>query len=286
MRFKRLKKGLRDFGLLWPGLKKFNDDNGFFLSSGIAFNILMNLIPFILLLLALVGTYLYNDQDVLHHIRAYLRDVAPALDPKIMENLADVMQNRQFVGILGFVGLLWFSTWVFGSLRIALNIVFRGEKSRGMLRGIGIDLLMILLVGILLLVSMILSSVVTFLQGYQGRILVAIGPTIQWMLKYLLPFFLTYCMFVLIYKIIPNRRIHFSSALQAALFTSLLWELAKHLFGWYVVHLARYSIFYGSLSTLVIFIFWVYYSSIILVLGGEFAYFLEESRQRSPRSAV
>ncbi len=281
MRFKRLKRGLKDFGLLWQALRKFNDDNGFFLSSGIAFNLLINLIPFILLLLALVGTYLYNDQDVLHHIRAYFRDVAPALDPKIMENLADVMQNRQIVGILGFAGLLWFSTWVFSSLRIALNIVFRVEKSRGMLRGIGIDLLMILLTGILLLVSMILSSVVTFLQGYQGRILVAMGPTIQWMLKYLLPFLLTYCMFVLIYKIIPNRRIHFSSALQAALFTSLLWELAKHLFGWYVVHLAGYSIFYGSLSTLVIFIFWVYYSSTILVVGGEFAYFLEENRQRS-----
>jgi membrane protein len=292
MKSKRLKRVLKDFGLLWQALKKFNGDNGFFLSSGIAFNILINLIPFIMLLLALVGTYLYNDQDVLHHIRAYFREVAPALDPQIMENLADVMQNRQIVGILGFVGLLWISTWAFDSLRIVLNIVFRVEKSSGMLQGIGVDLLMILLVGTLLLVSMILSSVVTFLQGYQGRILVAIGPTIQWILKYLLPFFLTYCMFVLIYKIIPNRRIHFSSALQAAFFASLLWELAKHLFAWYVVHLARYTIFYGSLSTLVIFVLWVYYSSTILVVGGEFAYFLEEDRQRSvawqgqPRSAV
>ncbi len=52
MRFKRLKKILKSFGLLWQALRKFNDDNGFFLSSGIAFNILINLIPFILLLLA------------------------------------------------------------------------------------------------------------------------------------------------------------------------------------------------------------------------------------------
>jgi len=51
IRFKRLKKFLEDFGLLWQALRKFNDDNGFFLSSGIAFNILINLIPFILLLL-------------------------------------------------------------------------------------------------------------------------------------------------------------------------------------------------------------------------------------------
>ena len=50
---------------------------------------------------------------------------------------------------------------------------------------------------------------------------------------------------------------------------------------WYIVHLAGYSIFYGSLSTLVIFVLWVYYSSTILVVGGEFAYFLEEDRQKS-----
>jgi membrane protein len=281
MRFKRLKKILKTFGLLWQALKKFNDDNGFFLSAGIAFNLLINLIPFILLLLALVGAVLYNDQEVLNHIHAYLRDVAPALDPKITSNLMDVIQNRQIVGILGFVGLLWFSTWVFSSLRVALNIVFRTEKSRRMLRGIAVDLLMILLVGILLLVSMILSSVVAFLPEYQGRIPMAIGPTIQWILKYLLPFFLTVCMFFLIYQIIPNKRVHFISALQAALFSGVLWELAKHLFTWYVVHLATYSFFYGSLSTLIILILWVYYSSTILVVGAELAYFLEEDRQGS-----
>jgi len=281
MRFKQLKKILKNFGLLWQALRKFNDDNGFFLSSGITFNILINLIPFIMLLLALVGTYLYNDQEVLNYIRAYSRNVAPTLDPTIMGNLMDLIQNRQIVGILGFVGLLWFSTWLFSSLRIALNIVFRVEKSRGMLRGIAVDLLMILLAGILLLVSMILSSVVTFLQGSRGRIPVAIGPTIQWILKYLLPFSLTFCMFFLIYKIVPHKRVHFKSALQAALFTGLLWELTKHLFGWYVVHLAGYSIFYGSLSTLVIVVLWVYYSSTILIVGGEFTYFLEEDRQRS-----
>jgi membrane protein len=281
MRFKRLKEILKNFGLLWQALKKFNDDNGFFLSAGIAFNLLINLIPFILLLLALVGTVLYNDQEVLNYIHAYFRDVAPALDPKVTSNLMEVIQNRQIVGILGFVGLLWFSTWVFSSLRIALNIVFRTEKSRRMLRGIAVDLLMILLVGILLLVSMILSSMVAFLPAYQGRISVAIGPTIQWILKYLLPFSLTVCMFFLIYQIIPNKRVHLKAALQAALFAGLLWELAKHLFAWYVIHLAEYSIFYGSLSALIIFILWVYYSATILIVGAELTYFLEEDRQKS-----
>jgi membrane protein len=279
MNIKPLTKILKNLGLLWQALKKFNGDNGFFLSSGITFNILVNLIPFIVVLLALAGAYLYSSQEVLNHIRAYFRDVVPALDPTIMKNLMDVIQNRHIVGILGLVSLLWFSTCVFGSLRIALNIVFRVEKSGGILRGIGIDLLMIYLAGILLLVSMILSSIVTFLQGCQGQIPLAIGPTIQWILKYLLPFFLTVGMFFLIYKITPNKEVHFKSALQAALFTGLLWELAKHLFSWYVIHLAGYSISYGSLSTLIGLVLWVYYSSTILIVGGELAYFLEEDRQ-------
>lgn len=281
MRIKRLKKILKNFGLLWQALIKFNDDDGFFLASGITFNILINLISFIMLLLAFAGAYLYNDQQVFNHIRAYLRDMAPALDPLIMENLSDFIQNRKVVGIFGLLGFLWFSTLVFSSLRIALNRVFRVEMSMGVLQGIAVDLLMIFLTGILLLVSMILSSVVTFLQGYPGQISVAIGPTIQWLLKYLLPFFLTVGMFFLIYKIIPNKRVHFESALQAALFTGLLWELAKHLFNWYVVHIVDYSVFYGSLSALVIFVFWIYYSSTVLIVGGEFAYFLEEDRQDS-----
>jgi membrane protein len=85
----------------------------------------------------------------------------------------------------------------------------------------------------------------------------------------------------LIYIIIPNKKVHVISALQAALFAGLLWELAKHLFGWYVGNLAGYSIVYGSLSTLLVVVLWVYYSSAILIVGGELAYFLEEDRQRS-----
>jgi membrane protein len=81
----------------------------------------------------------------------------------------------------------------------------------------------------------------------------------------------------LVYKIIPYKKIQSRTALQAALFTGLLWEVAKQLFGWYILHLGRFSMVYGSLSTLTIFFFWVYYSSAILLLGGGFAFLLEKS---------
>lgn len=139
--------------------------------------------------------------------------------------------------------------------------------------------MMVGVVGILFLVNMILSSFFAVLQGYQVRVLVATGPALQWMLKYLIPFLLSYCMFCLIYKVIPNKTVPFKSALKVALFSSLLWELAKHIFGWYVANIASYSFFYGSLSALAVFVLWVYYSSTILVMGGELLYVLGEDRQ-------
>ncbi len=279
--FRLLRKLQKNLRFLWVAGTKFKNDNGFFLASGIAFNILVNLIPFMILLLALIGSYLYNDQEVLIQIRVYLKNVAPTMDPKITSSLIDVIQDRQTIGILGFAGLIWFSTWVFSSLQITLNIVFRVTKPRTTMRAIAVDLFMVGFVGVLFLANMILSSLLTFLQG-QGGILAVTEPAIQWILKYLVPFLLTCCMFFLIFKIIPTNPINFISAMKVSLFTSILWELAKHLFGWYVANIASYSMFYGSLSALVGFVLWVYYSSTILVMGGELLYVLEKDRHNPP----
>ncbi len=274
------------FSLLWKSAKKFDQDHGFFLASGITFNVLIYLIPFTLLMLAMLGKYLYNDQEIIHHIRGYLRSLAPSIDPTVMKNLFDLVQNRDVVGFLGIGGLVWVSTLVFSALRTALNMVFRVEKGRTVFRGLGIDLLMIFLAGVLLLLSMVLTSLVTLIQEFGETLPFAIpvimGPTLRWILKYLLPFGFTYLTFFLIYKIIPNVKVHTLSAIKAALFASLGWETAKHLFGWYATHLSRYSVIYGSLSTLIICFFWVYYSAAILLVGGEVAYFLDGERNPPP----
>jgi membrane protein len=280
----RRKEVLAKFRLLWKALKKFDDDHGFFLSSGITFNLLICLVPIMLLFLSLAGIYLYSDREVLNHIRRYFENAVPTLDPKIMKDIFRIMRDRKIVGMLGIGGLIWTSTWVFSSLRIALNTVFRVDRGRGVLRGKAIDLLMIFLVIVLLLMSMSITSVVTFIQKYRFSLFVDLGLITRFIVRYLIPFLFTYWMFFLIYKIIPNKKVAAKPAFQTALFTSLFWEVAKQLFGWYVLHLGRFSMVYGSLSVLAVFFFWIYYSSAILLLGGEVCYLLEKSKSGSLNS--
>ena len=88
-----------------------------------------------------------------------------------------------------------------------------------------------------------------------------LGAIIGFSLKYIFPFFFSFWMFFLIYKIIPNKKINFKTSLQTALFTSVLWEGAKQFFRWNILGLGGFTVIYGSLSTLAIFVLWVYYSS-------------------------
>ena len=275
-----MKRILRRLWVLWSALRKFYDDNGFLLSSGLAFTFLVGLIPLLLLLLFLAGTYLYSDREVLNHIRRYLENVAPSLDPRVMKNIMRVIRDRKIVGVLGVGGLIWASIWVFSTLRTALNMIFQVKKGQGIIRGIATDLLMIFLVGTLHLTSMTFASVMVYLKRYRFSFKspMELGVLVGFALKYIIPFLLSFWMFFLIYKIIPNKKITSRTALQAALFTSLLWEGAKHLFGWYVLSLGGFTMVYGSLSALAVFVLWVYYSSTILLVGGEVAHLLEKER--------
>ena len=273
---KRVGRAIR---LFIAAAKKFDADHGFFLSSAITFDLLICLIPSLLLFLALAGTLLSTSREMVTLIRHYLESISPTLDPGIMRSILRIVQDRKIVGVIGMAGLIWTSTWVFASMRIAFNIIFEVEKGRGIFHGKAIDLLMILLTEIFVFMSLMLTSIMAFLERNQSRTLVDLSPMIQWALKYIVPFLFTYWMFFWIYKIMPSTKIRMKPALLAALFASLLWEAAKQFFGWFVTHLGAFSVIYGSLSTLAVFFLWLYYSSAILLLGGEIAFLLNEGHE-------
>jgi len=267
----------RELKVLGVAVLRFNANEGLFLAGGISFAIVVNLLPFIMLMLSLLGTYLYDDAEVLIHIRSYLAEVAPSLDASIMTTLMDVIENRQIVGVIGVAGLIWCSTWVFSSIRVSFDIVFRTGRRRGFFRGLALDILMIVLVGSLLLVSMLVSPVILYLQSYEGAVMDSIGASVQWTLKYVVPFVSSFGMFALIYFFLPTKSLRMKSIALGALFSSVLWETAKHLFSWYTGNLGAYSVFYGSMSTVAVGVFWVYYSVVILLVGAELTHLLDDS---------
>lgn len=87
--------------------------------------------------------------------------------------------------------------------------------------------------------------------------------------RYTLPYFTMFTFFTLVYKVIPAAVIQWRHAAAASfLFTSLA-EISKHLFMWYVRSYSHYHLLFGSLTTAMLFIVWIFYLAVIFLFSAE-----------------
>jgi membrane protein len=256
--------------LLGSALLKFNRDNCLFMASGIAFQMVLCLIPLMLLVLSVAGSYLFTDANIVEFLGQSLEKVAPALDPALQHNIMEVVSHRGTSGIVGTIGLLWIATTLFASLRTALDDILGVHKPHGLLKGLAFDVVMVALSGAAFLLSFGLTAIVEYLRRRPTRLLPAETSELLYVsLSHVLPFLISLLICYLIYHLVPSRRVSARSALGGALFTGIFLEGAKHLFAWYVLTWKSHSIVYGSLSAAAVLLAWSYYSAAILLLGAE-----------------
>ena len=271
----RVLRGAFDFvRRVWD---KAGQDDIFFLAGGIAFNILVAAIPFVLLLVAIFGFVLQRMVD--DPARAAVDYVVSILPPSqqvvrlTRQLVEDVVSRHTRFGILGLVLFVWSSTRLIGTLRSVLREIFELEEERGIIQGKIFDLQMVSVAGTLFLANTALTIVLEALHTSGVEYIRRWGweplPVAERAWAQFLAFSFIFLMFLLIYRYLPKRRIGWRTALVAATFTSVAWELLKGLFSWYVAHVASYTTTYGALATLIILVFWIYYSAVVFILGGE-----------------
>lgn len=268
--------------------QKAGDDDIFFLAGGIAFNVLVAALPFLLLLIAVFGYVLKSAvEDPEQAAVNYVLSILPPSQRIVALTrllVRQVVGGRTQFGILGLVLFIWSSTRLFGSLRSVLKHIFDLPEERGIVQGKIFDLGMVLVAGTLFLLNTGITVVVEAAQSYGVEWLGLAGrhewEVLQRISARLLAFGFILLMFVLIYRFLPLRRTPWRIALVAGLFTSLVWEMLKGIFAWYVGTVADYRTTYGTLATLVLLFLWVYYSAIVFVLGGEVAQVYDLLRRR------
>ncbi len=265
------------------------EDNIFFLAGGIAFNILLAAVPFVLLFASGLAYLLNQSADA---SSAEINDVIYRFLPPspagetLGKVLVDIIKSRQAIGIYSVIGFVWFSTRLFGSLRSVLAQIFDIDSDRGIIAGKIFDI-QITIVSSLLLVAY--TALNTYLALATTRGLTLLGElglrkdmmgSLEYNIGQLIAFVFIALMFFSLYKFLPNRRIRWQTALIASLFTSFLLELAKRGFGGYVKSFNPGSLYSGTLAALVIVVVWVYYAAMIFILGGEVAQVYELRRVR------
>jgi membrane protein len=259
--------------------KKADQDQIFFMAGSIAFNVLVAIVPLLLATLGIAGQILQkrvsNPEEVL------LRYVLTAIPPvsvefaeearALLSNLLD--KTSGFVGI-GLVLLVWVSTRLVGTLRATLREVFDVGQDRSIIAGKLFDIKMVIAAGSLLAVNVSLTFIADLVNAMivrYGKAWFGLQPLsfVQGLYLNTLAVVSAWVMFLLVYRYLPFRRIHWRTAVVAATFTTTFFELLKRIFGWYVANVANYNSTYGNFANLIVLFLWVYYIAIVFILGGE-----------------
>ena len=267
------------------------EDNIFFLAGGIAFNILLTVVPFFLLLVTGLAYFLNQSADASSvEVEALVDRLLPphpeGPGAPVHTILSSVLAARSALGIYSAVGFIWFSTRLFGSLRSVLCEVFDIEQDRGIVDGKIFDVKITIMATMLVVAYTVLSAYLAIattrgvaILGQAGLRDEVMGGLEYWMGR-VLAFAVISLMFFALYKFLPNRRIRSTTAMLAAGLAGLLFEVAKNLFSLFVSRFNPGSLYTGTLAALVIIIVWVYYAALIFILGGEVAQVYELRRVR------
>jgi membrane protein len=251
------------------------------LAAALAYYSLFSLAPLAVVVLW-VARLFYGDRvaaDVQERLTAALGSQAAEA---VQTLITGVVRHPQTAleTVIVVVGLLFGATGVFRNLKDALNTAwdippreaetgFPGALV-GIARTQAVSFVMVVGVGVLLLVALAASSVVSFLAQVAAQSMPFSSTLIQ-IVDLVVSFILFTVVFALTFRVLPDRKITWAEVGIGAAVTSFLFTLGRFAIGLYL-GISRLGSVYGALSSVLVLLVWIYYSAQIYLLGAEFTH--------------
>jgi membrane protein len=259
--------------------RKLFDDDILFLASGIAFNGVLTMIPLMLLTASAIGIFLNSSELGIHQLDDVLNAIFPpqpfatSIKESILTVISDIIRYRTSLGLFGFGVLIWTATSLFDALRSALHKIYHLPKTRGLMKSLLHHVGFVLLAFVLFIgsnfaiwfVSLLeqLALSVPALSGIQMR---GLGES----LPSLIVIGLTAVMFYIIYRYIPDSKPPKVAGIISTITTTTLWVISGKVFALYLSRFSAIGTIYGPYAFILVLLFWIYYSSVIFVIGAIF----------------
>ena len=270
--------GFTMISTLWTMLEdtvlSFIDDEMLSRGAAIAFYTVTSIAPVLLIVIAIAGLIFGQD--------AAQNAISGEFSGLMGRQTADILQSAVasaagkstsiIATIIGLTMLVATASGVFGEMQAALNSIWK-TKSQAMtvsrlIRARVTSLGLVVAMGFLLMVSLVISAGLTAFGNYLDAFM-PMGKIVLPALNFIVSLVLLGVLFGAIYKVLPDRSLHWNDVVIGALITSVLFNVGKSLIGWYIGSSAIASS-YGAAGGLIVLLLWVYYSVQAFLLGAEF----------------
>lgn len=239
------------------------------LASQLAFFFLLSLFPLLIFIMTLLP-FLNLDEA---QIFLFIRDYAPvSVAVLIEETLGEVLDNRNG-GLLsiGVIATIWSASKGMNALTKALNRSYFTEETRSFVVARGMSVVFTIMLIAVFIVALVLPifgqqiGVVAFSAFGMENDFLYLWNQLRW----IIPPILIFLVFTVVYWVVPNLKVRLKSVFPGALFATVGWIVTSLGFSYYVSSFGNYSKTYGSIGTIIVLMIWLYFSAIILMLGGQ-----------------
>jgi membrane protein len=268
--------------LLKQVFRGYSNDNASQLAAAIAYFVLFSIIPLAIFAVSIFSLVL--GEGAREEIVDAILDAVPLTQTEGRDAVEEAFANARAVSgpvaVFALLATLWTASAVFGSIRRALNIIWRGEEPRPFVQGKLVDFLQVGLLMAILVSSMVLTGVLRAVREISAD---QFGPladeSVLWEVpSILLPALISFVTFALLYHIVPAVRPSWRDVLPGAVVATVLFELLKNSFAIYVANFNNFDVVYGSLAGALLFLFYTYLSANILLIGALVARVWEKYR--------
>ncbi len=252
-------------------LYRFEDDEVTAIGAQLAYYLILAIFPFLIFFLSILQFTPLADADILQQLLSPL----PGQSKQLFYDLISNIIQAGSVGLLSFgaIGSIWSASNGVMALIRAVNKALDLEEDRPYIKLKGLSIIFTLGLFVVLILAF---TVLIFGELIFNAIFVSYTwPTVViWkILKILIPLIFMILAITLLYKFSPSIKddinIKFSESIPGAIFASIAWVLLSVVFSFYVNNFSNYSKTYGSLGGVIVFLIFLYMSSIIIVLGAE-----------------
>ena len=257
----------------WRTLKAFKANQGLLLAGAVAYYALLSIVP--LLILTVIGLSHFVDQrELLQTIGRYLEWALPSQSRPIVQELANFLANRDVVGWVLGVTMLFFSSLAFTVLENAMSVIFLHRVAIRKRRYLVSALLPYCYILVLAVGLLIVTLVSGALQAIGQESIVLFGRSwslggLSGALLYLLGFSGEVLLLTSLYMTMPVGRLKLRHALVGGVTAALLWEVTRHILVWYFATLSQVNIVYGSLTTAIVVLLSLEIAATFLLLGAQ-----------------
>ena len=265
---------IRQLGaFMWQCLKAFKANQGLLLAGAVAYYALLSIVP-LMIISVIALSHFVEQAQLLGTLQMYLEWIVPGQSDPIVEELSAFMDQRDVVGWVLLVTMLFFSSLAFTVLENAMSVIFYHRvaiRRRRTLVSAVMPYCYIALLGMGLLVITVVSG---RLETMGEESLHALGR--DWPLSglsrgmlYVLGLVGEIVVLGSIYLVMPVGRMSWRHALAGAATAALLWELTRHILAWYYATLSKVNVVYGSLSTAIVVLLSLEFAATLLLFGAQ-----------------